>query len=112
MSGMGGHGPFPPMVGALMGYAAEQRQLAGLGMAQSQQMADPQAQMGAMQPGQHISLTQDQYYQIFRSPVMPPDLPFGKPTKTVCAYCGGPDYEEKSCPGCGARTKEQRKCSG
>jgi hypothetical protein len=79
-----------------MGYAAEQRQLAGLGMAQSQHMVNQQAAM---------------MNQMMRFAGQAPDLSFGKPTKTVCAYCGGPDYKERSCPGCGAREKGKAKCS-
>jgi len=71
------------------------------GMGQSAAYGMQQQQMGMQQQrGWFGSAIQG---QLGSKPYCPPSKPKPKPTR--CAYCGGPDYTEKSCPGCGAREK-------
>lgn len=87
MSGGTVYSPFPGWLGQWVETANEMRQVLNLGM---QQIS-----------GGPPTLNWNP----------PPPRPKVKPTRVVCAYCGGPDYEERSCPGCGATEKEAR-CSG
>lgn len=101
MSGFGAGSPYSPWMSGAMGYAAEARQLAGLGM-----HSHAASQLGQMQQ------SFGQLHGTFNDPVAIAKrraiLTEAKPTEIGCAYCGGPDYSKDKCPGCGARTKEIR----
>ena len=95
----GGPGPhhifgFNPFGGGISQQAALGMQNAG--MQSSYAMAQ---QLGMAGPSYGPTANA---FQVFRTPTEA-----RKPTM-VCAYCGGPPYEERSCPGCGATTMKVR----